>query len=143
MRLLLREAATRDRAIVAGLREEDDHLAHLALTAAAEGCPEPAIPLVITRAASGANTGQRVAAIRVLGATHHPGALATLLQFTAMKKTLLGARAPSKTPEYLAALTALQHFAEDPRASQALAVAARSRDPEIVRSAGADKDAGK
>lgn len=133
MRLLLREEATRDRAIVTGLRDEDDHLVQLALTAATERCPEPAIPLVITRAASGSNAGQRVAAIRVLGTTRHPSALATLLQFTAMRKTLLGQKPPAKTAEYLASLAALQRFPDDPRAHQALAQAARSRDPEIAR----------
>jgi len=133
MRLLLREEATRDRGIVAGLRDEDDHLVQLALTAATDRCPESAVPLVITRAASGANAGQRVAAIRVLGAARHPGALATLLQFTAMKKTFLGEKPPPKSPEYLAALAALQQFPEDPRARQALAQAARSRDPDVAR----------
>jgi hypothetical protein len=133
MRLLLREADTRERAIVAGLRDTDDHIVRLALTAATERCPDAAIPLVITRAASGANADQRVAAIRVLSATGHPSALSTLLQLTAMRRGLLREKPPLKTPEYLAALAGLQRFGDDPRAREVLAQAARSRDTEVAR----------
>jgi hypothetical protein len=133
MRLLLREADTRERAIVAGLRDTDDHIVRLALTAATERCPDAAVPLVITRAVSGANGDQRVAAIRVLSATSHPSALSTLLQLTAMRRGLLGEKPPPKTPEYLAALAGLQRFDGDPRAREVLAQAARSRDTEVAR----------
>lgn len=133
MRLLLREADTRERAIVEGLRDDDSHIVRLALTAAAEHCPDAAIPLVVTRATSGANTDQRVAAIRVLGGSGNPSALATLLQLTAMRRGLLGEKPPAKTPEYLAALAALHRFRDDPRARAVLEQGARSRDPEVAR----------
>lgn len=133
MRLLLREAGTRERAIVEGLRDADSHIVRLALTAAMEHCPDTAIPLVVTRATGGANADQRVAAIRVLGGSGHPGAIATLLQLTAMRRGLLGEKPPAKTPEYLAALTALQQFAADPRARDVLAHGARSRDADVAR----------
>ena len=133
MRLLLREADTRERAIVAGLRDADDHMVRLALTAATERCPDAAIPLVVTRAVSGANADQRVAAIRVLAATGHATALSTLLQLTAKRRGLLGEKPPPKTPEYLAALAGLQRFADDPRAREVLAQGARSRDAEVAR----------
>jgi hypothetical protein len=133
MRLLLREAGTRERAIVEGLRDGDPHIVRLALTAATDDCPEAAIPLVVTRATSGANADQRVAAIRVLGGSGHPSALATLLQLTARRRGLLGERPPAKTPEYLAALTALHRFAGDPRARDVLAQASASRDADVAR----------
>jgi hypothetical protein len=133
MRLLLRQPEQRDRAIVTGLRDTDDGIVRLTLTTAVEDCPEAAIPLVVTRAASGANADQRVAAIRVLGAAPHPTGLQALLQITAPKRGLLGARPPSKTPEYLAALAALAQFPDEPRAQEALALAAKSRDPDVVR----------
>jgi hypothetical protein len=133
MRLLLREAGTRERAIVEGLRDADSHIVRLALTAATGDCPDTAIPLVVTRAASGANSDQRVAAIRVLAGSRHPSALATLLQLTARRRGLLGERPPPKTPEYLAALTALQQFADDPRAREVLAQGAQSRDADVAR----------
>ena len=133
MRLLLRESDTRARAIVTGLRDADDHIVRLVLTAATERCPDAAIPLVITRATAGANADQRVAAIRVLAATGQPSALSTLLQLTALRRRFFGEKPPPKTPEYLAALTGLQHFADDPRARDVLALAARSRDADVAR----------
>ena len=42
---------------------------------------------------------------------------------------------PPKTPEYLAALRAVQAHKDDPRIRRALHAAVRSRDPEIVRAA--------
>lgn len=135
LRILLREPDTRDRAICIGLADPDDHAVRLALTAAARGCPDAAIPLLVTRAASGSNPDQRITAIRVLAATAHPGALETLLRLTAPRRGLLGLRLPPKTREYLAALSALTRFAHDPRAREALALAARARDPEIVQAA--------
>jgi hypothetical protein len=139
MRLLLREADTRARAIVTGLRDADDHIVRLALTAATERCPDAAIPLIVTRATSGANADQRVAAIRVLAASGHPSALSTLLGLTAARRGFFGDRAPAKTPEYLAALTGLQRFADDPRAQEALALGTRSRDADVARASRASR----
>ena len=136
MRLLLRDDASRDRAIIAGLRDPDDQMVRLALTASTDRCPEAAMPLIVTRATSGSNTDQRVTAIRVLGRSSDPAVLPVLLQVTAPKRGFLGEKPPAKTPEYLAALEVLQRFASDPKAARALAMAARSRDPEIVRAAG-------
>lgn len=136
MRLLLRDAATRDRAVVAGLRDADDHMVRLALTVAAERCPEGAVPLIVTRAVSGGNTDQRVTAIRVLGATSDAGARTALLQLTAPRRGMFGPKPPAKTPEYLAALAALQRHADDPRVAAALADAQRSKDPDVARAAG-------
>jgi HEAT repeat protein len=133
MRLLLRESDTRARAIVTGLRDADDHIVRLVLTAATERCPDAAVPLVITRATAGANADQRVAAIRVLAATGQPSALSTLLQLTALRRRFFGEKPPPKTPEYLAALAGLQRFADDPRARDVLALAARSRDADVAR----------
>jgi hypothetical protein len=135
LRILLREPATRDRAICTGLADPDDHSIRLALTVAARGCPEAAIPLLVNRAASGSNTDQRITAIRVLAGTRHRSALEALLRIAAPRRTLLGLRPAHKTREYLAALTALNRFADEPRAREALAVAARARDPEIVQAA--------
>jgi hypothetical protein len=135
MRLLLRDPATRDRALVAGLRDTDDQMVRLALTAAAERCPEGAVPLVVPRALSGSNTDQRVTAIRVLGAVHDVAARSALLQITAPRRGMFGEKPPPKTPEYLAALAALHLHAAEPKVAAALARAQRSRDPEIARAA--------
>jgi hypothetical protein len=135
LRVLLRNDATRDRAICLGLADSDDHCVRLALTGAARGCPEAAIPLLAARAMTGTNVDQRLAAIRVAAGTGHPTALETLLQITAPRRRLLRMTTPPKTREYLTALTALGRFAHDPRAREALAVAARSRDSEIAQAA--------
>ena len=135
MRLLLRDDDHRERAIIAGLRDSDDHVTRLALTAARVKCPEAAIPLLVTRATSGSNTDQRVTAIRVLGDSGHATALGTLLQMTDVKRGFLRSKLPPKTAEYLAALTALRQFAGDPRADANLQLAARARDPEIAAAA--------
>lgn len=133
MRLLLRTPDLRDRAILTGLRDADDGLVRIALTAALEKCPEAAIPLVVTRAMSGGTGDVRVAAIRVLGATRHPTGLATLLQIAGPKRGLLGAKMPPKSPELLAALAALQGFATDGRAQEVLEQGGKSRDADIAR----------
>jgi hypothetical protein len=135
LRIVLRSEAARDRAICVGLADSDDHCVRLALTAAARRCPEAAIPLLVSRATAGTNVDQRVAAIRVAAATGHPAALEALLQITAPRRRLLRTRTPPKSKEYLAALTALSRFSADPRAREALAIAARSRDSEIAQAA--------
>jgi hypothetical protein len=48
---------------------------------------------------------------------------------------MFGEKPPGRTPEYLAALAALQHHADDPRVAAVLAQAQRSRDPEVARAA--------
>jgi hypothetical protein len=135
LRVLLRSDATRDRAICLGLADSDDHCVRLALTGAARSCPEAAVPLLLARAVTGTNVDQRVAAIRVAATTGHPAALETLLQITAPRRRLLRTTTPPKSKEYLTALSALSRFASDPRAREALAVAARSRDSEIAQAA--------
>ena len=127
--------ATRERAICLGLADGDDHCVRLALTGAARGCPEAAVPLLVARTTSGTNVDQRVAAIRVAASTGHPSALEALLRITAPRRRLLRMRAPPKSKEYLAALGALGHYPSDPRARAALAAAAASRDSEIAPAA--------
>ncbi len=135
LRILLRDPATRERAITLGLADPDDHAVRLAITAAARGCPETAIPLLASRATSGGNTDQRTAAIRVLGGAPHAAALETLLTLAAPRRSLLGVKPQPKSPEYLAALAALSRHTQDARVRATLAVAARSRDPDIAAAA--------
>jgi hypothetical protein len=135
LRILLRDPAARDGAICLGLTDADDHVVRLALTAATRRCPDAAIPLLERRAESGSNPDQRVAAIRLLARIGHPGALEVFLRIATPRRSLFRVRPQPKSREYLAALRALNRFAHDPRARDALAVAARSRDPEIAGAA--------
>jgi hypothetical protein len=133
LRIMLRSSEARERAICMGLTDDDDHCVRLALTAAGHDCPEPAIPLLVSRATGGSNSDQRVTAIRVLGDSGAPAGLEVLIKIVALRKSLFGAKLPPKTKELLAALTALSKFPEDKRARAALSAAARSRDPEILQ----------
>lgn len=143
LRLLLRGVETRERAICLGLADPDERAVRLALTACGQGCPERAVPLVVSCATRGTNVDQRVTAIRLLAAIRQPIALEALLTVAAPRKTWLGVRPPPKSREYLAALGALQGWGNDARARNALAVAARARDAEIAAAAvgGAAEDA--
>lgn len=134
-RLLLRAPETRERAICLGLADADERAVRLALTACSQGCPDSAVPLLVSCATGGTNVDQRVTAIRLLGAVRQPLALETLLAVAAPRKTWRGVRPPPKSREYLASLVALQAWGSDARARNALAVAARSRDAEISAAA--------
>lgn len=135
IRVQLRDPAERERAIAAALTDGDERTVRLGLTAALDDCPPAVVPIVVTRSTSAPAEELRLLAIRVLGASGHRTALDALLHMTAPRRALFGLRTPPKTPEYLAALAALHAFADDGRAREALAVAARSRDREIVRAA--------
>ncbi|HEX9729819.1 MAG TPA: hypothetical protein VGA37_15080 [Gemmatimonadales bacterium] len=135
LRILVRDPHLRERAICLGLADADDHTVRLALTAATRDCPESAVPLLVSRATGGTNADQRVTAIRALAARGGSVALETLIRVVAPRKGLFGTRPPAKSPEYIAALGALHDFTTDARARAALALAARSRDPDIAQAA--------
>jgi HEAT repeat protein len=136
LRILLRDGAAREGALVRALNDPDERPVRMALAAALQGCPPTAVAAVAARALSGATQEVRVAAIRVLGAASPRAVIDTLLMLTAPRRTLLGRlKPPPKTPEYLAALGALQSFRDDVRARDVLAQAAKSRDPEVAAAA--------
>lgn len=135
IRLLLRHPSQRERAIGLALADSDETVVLLGLTAALDGCPEAAVPLVMSRATSGETGKVRTLSVRVLGASGRRIALETLLEFVAPRRPLFRLRPPPKTAEYLAALTAVRQFSDDPRVRRALSLAAASADPEISRRA--------
>ncbi len=136
LRLLLRDPAQRERAILRALGDPDERTVRAALAAAQQSCPPTAVPLIASRAISGTSLDQRQTAIRVLGASGQRAALDTLLVLTAPRRNFFGfKRTPPKRPEYLSALSALRAYADDARAGSILAHAARSGDPEIAQAA--------
>jgi hypothetical protein len=136
LRLMLRDSAQRERAILRAMGDPDERTVRAALAAALQDCPPTAVPVIASRALSGATPEVRIAAIRVLGASGQRAALDTLLSLTASRRNFLGlVRAPAKRPEHLAALAALRAFGDDPRVRDILERAAQSRDPEIVQAA--------
>jgi hypothetical protein len=136
IRLVLHDPAGRERAICVALADPDERIVRMGLAGAQEACPDSAVSLVTSRATEAKDTGLRATAVRVLGSTRHPLALRTLLTLAEpRRKFLFWSKLPPKTPEYLAALTALVRHAAAPSAQRALAAALKSRDLEIVRAA--------
>lgn len=135
LRILIRQTETRERAIVSALTDRDPRNQWVGLQAAFEACPETAVPLVVSAALEGEASETRALAIRVLGSIRQPVALETLLSIAAPRWRLVGRKFPPKSEELLAALRTLHAFADDARAREVLAAAARAKDPDIARAA--------
>jgi hypothetical protein len=119
------------------LADAEPGLRRLALAAAAEaGCPDAAVPLVVSIASdAGQELDLRLGAIQVVRAAGGPLALEVLLRLTEIRRrSLLDAmRGTKPAPEFLAALAALGGFRGDRRARERLEAAARLRDPAVQR----------
>ena len=135
LRIVLRDPASRERAICRALTDSDERIVRAALAAAQQSCPPAALPLVASRALSATEDDHRVMAIRVLGSSGNRSALDPLLALAAPRKGLFGPRTPPKTAVYLAAVAALRSFASDARAKEILDHAAQSKDAEIALAA--------
>jgi hypothetical protein len=134
LKLQLKQPAERDAALLVALRASDARTVRLALTVARDGCPPAAVPLLAVRATDPQlTTDLRVLAVRALGGSRAPAALAALLRVTSGGRTLFGKeKLPPKSPELLVALAALgSDWSGDPRARAVLARAAASTDREI------------
>jgi hypothetical protein len=132
----------RERAICAALADSDDRIVRIALNAAAESCPESALPLVVQRAASGPTEDQRLSAVRVLAGSERKTAVEALMRMAEPRRTLLGWKLPHKNKVLLAALKALRGKGSDPKVRRVLDVAARSRDPEVAAAATGGEEEG-
>jgi hypothetical protein len=135
IRILLAEPLRRERAICHAVADGDARTVRLGLSAAIERCPETAVSLVVSRTTAENPRDIRLLAIKALGACGNRVGLETLLRLVAPRRRLFRSKAPSRTPEYLAAIAALHQYAEHPGARHALAEAAKSSDPEVVRAA--------
>jgi len=137
LRILFKDPAVRTRAVCTALSDADPRVIRLALAAVADGgCPEAAVPQVVTIATGEEDSELRVAAVRALGAEGGRVALDALLRLTRMRRSLLGnVKRESSEPEFLAAIAALGGFVGDRRAREQLEQAAASRDPVVARAA--------
>jgi hypothetical protein len=133
IKLLLESSAHMVEGLLLGLRDSDHGVVLLALNAALESCPNEAISLVATIAVDpGRPQDVRMTSLRVLSRSRSPEALKVLLAYARQRRRWFGRRLPSKSPELLAALSALAvYWKDDPRASEVLAHAMRHSDPEI------------
>jgi HEAT repeat protein len=134
-RLLFRDPAERTRALCTALSDAEPGIQRLALASAAEGgCPDPAVPLVVTIASdSDQDSDVRVGAIRVLAARGGGLALDALLRLTEIRRRSIfdAMRSTAMPAEFLAALAALGAFHGDRRARERLEAALRLRDPVV------------
>lgn len=144
MRLSLGLSGQRDAAVIAGLRDEDEQVARLALVAAADGCPPEAAAAVVERVAHRALPAElELLAIRVLGSVGPPGALECLLGFVMARRALWRrVRVDPRSPASLAALAALlARWPDDPRVARVRSRARRHRDPAVRAAAGVEEAA--
>jgi hypothetical protein len=134
LKIALKVPAERDTALLDALRDPDPRTARFALGAAFDNCPAAALPLIggIARDPT-VSSELRVLAIKVLGRTGNPAALAVLLRLTDGGTTWLGRpRLAGRSLELVAALMSLAAgWRGDARARAVLALAAASSDPEV------------
>ena len=123
--------SSREKGVLRGLADTDERIIRLALAAATPDCPAAAIPLVASCAATGPGE-LRVMAVRALGGCSGRVATQALLDLTRPKRKLLHWKHPAKTPEYLEALRALRHRADDLEVKDVLRLASQRTDHDIV-----------
>jgi hypothetical protein len=134
VKLLLREPTARDSVAMTALRDHDDRVVFVGLTAAQEKCPDGAIQLMRHRVDRGELDSQlRTMCIRIIGQRRTSETLAWLLDLVVTE-----ARWPRRpklrqsTPEMLAALGMIAAgWSDDPSAAQALRLAGESKEAEV------------
>lgn len=134
LKLMLRLPDYRDEAIGATFADDDEQVIRLGLTAAAEGCPAPAVPRLMTMLRAHANDVElRALGIRVLGTVRTPATRDWLVDHALTRKKLFrGRRLMPKSPEILAIVAALaRSWREDKAAAEVLRLAQSSGDAEI------------
>jgi HEAT repeat protein len=133
--ILFKHPSLRERAICQALSDDDLRTVYMGLSAASRGCPRTAIPLIVARVTDSENDEIQVAAVKVLGSVKGKVAVEALLRIIEPRRSLFKAKLPPKSPGYIAALRAAHSMSDDPRIRRALARAAGSRDPDVVRAA--------
>ncbi len=143
LRLALEEPEGRHAALVAGLRDDNERVVGLALSAATEALPADLEPLVARRAEDRTLApALRARAVRILGGLGTRTALQTLLSVVWVRRWLFWRRIADPSSPVLAALEALAtRWPGDPDARAAVE-AARASDDGRVREAAAGRVAG-
>jgi hypothetical protein len=144
IRFLLRQEATREAALLLGLRDSDTRTFHQAMQFALRGCSVEGARILMRRfddESSGAELRPRV--IRTIGSVGTAEALAWLSARVLTTRWWRGGmRLRKRSPEVLAAIGALaQHHRGDEAAERVLQLAMRSRDADIRRAAATPPDA--
>ena len=133
VKLLLR-SAKRDEAMLAALGDSDGRIVYLALTAAHERCPREGISVIRGRVERGElDAALRALGIRAVATLRTPDTLRWLIDRATVRSALFRRRRllPT-TPEVLSAITAIcTGWRQDPEAQEVIALASRSRIPEV------------
>lgn len=136
--ILFNDPMSRDRALVAALRDSDVSMVKIALKAARESMPESIVPILAKRVVEPDFPPEfRTSALHLLTRSNSMLALEALLRFAMGGTTLLGKqKLANKSPEMLIALSGLARtWPNERRASNLLAMARDSKDAETVRAA--------
>jgi hypothetical protein len=138
IKLLLRDPVRRIAALRRALSENDPATVRLAVMATLDHCPAETLPLLINRLRENQfEPALRPLALRAIASVNDPRALEMLLG-TVRAPALFGVfkRIQAKSPELLEALSGLAiHWPGHKEAAALLAVARRSKDPEVRRAA--------
>ncbi|HEU4882710.1 MAG TPA: hypothetical protein VFT45_10705 [Longimicrobium sp.] len=135
-RAAFRTGADRTRTLGLALTDADAQVQRLGLAECGDTCPAAVVPLVCRRIEDPLSEPEVAAlAVRVLGDSRDPLALAALVRLASAGTTLLGrVRLAPATPLALAALQALARgWAGHPAAVPVLRAARRSSDPQVRR----------
>ena len=134
VRLLLKDPAARDAAVLAALGDADNRVVFSGLAAAQEHCQAACIDVIRKRVDRGDFDAQlRTMGIRIVARQRTAPTLDWLLGFVvAEARWPLRPRLRPATPEMLAALSEIAAlWPDDPRSSMALGLARNSKDPEV------------
>ena len=133
IKLMLESPPHRGDGITRGLADPDETIVGLALAAAVDSCPPEAVTLVHRIAVDPKRPSEsRVLAVRILGRSRTFESLHVLRELALHRRRWLGRRLAPKSPELLAALSALASgWPDDPRAAEILQRALEHADPDI------------
>ena len=138
VKLMLASPEHRATAITLALRDTDDGIVTLALSAVADSCPPDALPLVERVATTqGRDSRVRVQAVRALARIGSAAAVPALVGLVQARRRWLRSPLAPKSPEVLAAIAALANrWRNDPQAAALLSHARRHPDADIRNAAG-------
>jgi hypothetical protein len=133
IKLLLESKAHHDEGVRMGLEDVDDGIVAMALASALESCPVEVLPQVERIAADWRRSSEmRVTAVRILARTRGPQVVPLLVGIALTKRFWFWTSLAAKSPELLAAVSALAaHWRDHPLAAPVLALARGHSDPDV------------
>jgi hypothetical protein len=133
IKLMLESSEHQAQGLALGLADPDDAIVGFALAAALDSCPPEALALAQRIAADPKRSSEsRVLAIRILARGRSPEGVRILQDLVMHRRRWFGRRLAPKSPELLAALTALAtSWRTDPAAADALLLASQHSDPDV------------